>query len=93
MLKWLRKWFDAEAGAAARRAKQFLAARYPDFKVLWTVRRADEEARWVFAVMYIPPEGARKPPPYKLVAVSRDSCSVEEIEKGPRSPYRIPNYR
>jgi hypothetical protein len=76
-------------------AKNIVQTDHSDWKVWlgWRSHRATEQDRSVIAVFYREPGVRSKPDPYKLIAVSLENGTVENIELSMESRYRTGNLR
>ena len=75
-----------------RSAREAVQALHPDWRV-WTTlthsHRASEPDREVVAIFYQQPNIVTEPPPYVLVAVSRDCFHCEMLTEDSESRYHI----
>lgn len=89
MMRKLTDFLGITTHPACRRAKEWLVHREPSWRIVDTIIRADEAARFIVAVFYQKPDVMRRPCVYKLFAVPKDDGVVTEIECSPESPYWI----
>ena len=78
-----------EVAAAQTLAIEYLGTSHPTLTVTDALLRAEERARYVFAVFYRQPGPPTVPPRYALLAVAKDAGSVEALDTSPASPYWI----
>jgi hypothetical protein len=90
---WLRRLVGTTA--ACRAARDYLAARRPEWKVWTGIRshRATEDDRTVVAVFFQIPGQPTRPARYELFAVSHDLSEVRELPGTPDSQYFIRGYK
>ena len=79
MLSWILLLVDADARAAARRARSWFAQAHPGDAEEGVTLLSREAGRYVFRIWYHPPQPQR-PSPYVVVGVERSSDAVYEID-------------
>jgi len=72
---------------SCRTARHAVRDRHLDWQVLGSTHRATEPGRDVVAVFYQQRANHRRPSPYLLVAVARESGATEELPTDGGSPY------
>ena len=91
MFTWLKLLWNRQAREASQNARAFMEAN-GECRATDVSLRADELDRWVFAVFFQSPLHGR-PTPYKLLAVSKESSEIAELEPVEADRYRPLGYK